>query len=116
MKQRLARIEAALQEQDEAPCSLCHGDPGAMVYDILGHDFGPTGERYLFDEHCSARITDDLCCRRCGCPARGNRLIVLKMLTGSMWPPKDHKPGRRLPPTGSREPPSIDATTATPRC
>ena len=99
MKHRLSKLETAVRGRRGRPCPLCHGEPWAEVFKVYdwrdgGHGTAP--DRYLSDDY-AARITDDLCCRRCGTPVPANRLVVQMLLKGVSWPLPSGRGGRPLP-------------------
>src|SRR5688572_28858083 len=90
-KARLTRLEKATRSIEGRPCTLCFGDPEAVIVDERvtdpdrpGH-VRLTGRRWLLA--CDAHQVDEhLRCRRCGTPAH----TVLLVLDGEPnGPPKD---------------------------
>ena len=81
-KQRLARLEKEVRLFGSRPCALCWGLPVVTVEvelerDPEGPGFRRTGVQTVNEWH-TARITDDLRCRRCGAQAAVTLLMLIK--------------------------------------
>ena len=87
LAQRLDRLEKAVKKHRVGVCQLCYGHPVASIYEIHESDpngpgYRKTGEYYLLDRD-NDRISDHICCIRCGTPAVRIHLISS---TEHAWP------------------------------
>jgi hypothetical protein len=79
--QRLNRLEGEFRKLTGGVCRLCHGHPFVTLYVMHepspnGPGVRPTGERFFVHDDDDERISDDLCCRRCGTPAQQTHLMM----------------------------------------